>query len=169
MWHAATITRSIRLLVHLRIDAAAVSNFEFMRPRSKSSWSLRVSIPPRVMYKTRLQSFCPFSSPPRLSKWFRLIRWSVQLQCGAVSICCRIPPPIFLLPSHVLLLVRSVQRVCGHCSHFRMARNWTAMRAVLLDCPPKFICVRLWRSTIMVASIWSCTNRSVSVINSRTA
>ncbi len=123
MWHAATITRSIRLLVHLRIDAAAVSNFEFMRPRSKSSWSLRVSIPPRVMYKTRLQSFCPFSSPPRLSKWFRLIRWSVQLQCGAVSICCRIPPPVFLLPSNDLLLVRSLRRVCGRWSHFRKARN----------------------------------------------
>ena len=36
MWHAAPSRRSILLLVHLLIDAAAVSNFEFMRPRSKS-------------------------------------------------------------------------------------------------------------------------------------
>ena len=117
------------LLVHLLIDAAAGSNFELLRPRSSSSWRHRVSILPRVMYKTRFQSFCPFSSPQRLSKWFRLIPWSVLLQRGAVSSCFRIPPPKFLLPSNVLLLVRSVQRVCGHCSQFRMARNWTAMRA----------------------------------------
>jgi len=89
----------------------------------KSSWKHKVSIPPRVMYKTRFQNFCPFSSPPRLSKWFRLIRWSVLLHVGAVSSCCWIQQPIFLLPSNVLLLVRSVRRVCGHCSHFRMARN----------------------------------------------
>jgi len=130
MWHAAPSRRSILLLVHLLIDAAAVSNFEFMRPRSKSSWKHRVSILPRVMYKTRFQSFCPFSRPPRLSKWFRLIRWSVLLHVGAVSSCFRIPPPKFLLPSNVLLLVRSVRRVCGHCSHFSMARNWTARKAV---------------------------------------
>jgi hypothetical protein len=156
MWHAAPSRRSILLLVHLLIDAAAGSNFELLRLRSRSSWRHRVSILPRVMYKTRFQSFCPFSSPQRLSKWFRLIPWSVLLQRGAVSSCFRIPPPKFLLPSNVLLLVRSVQRVCGHCSHFRMARNWTAMRAVLLDCPNRFICTRLWRSTIEVDEEAEC-------------
>jgi hypothetical protein len=68
MWHSAPSRRSILLLVHLLIDAAAVSNFELLRPRSKSSWKHRVSILPRVMYKTRFQSFCPLSRPPRLSK-----------------------------------------------------------------------------------------------------
>jgi hypothetical protein len=57
MWHAAPILRSILLLVHSRIDAAAVSNSELLRPLSKSSWKDRVSIPPRAMYKTRLQNF----------------------------------------------------------------------------------------------------------------
>ena len=169
MWHAVPTRRSILLLVHLLIDAAAVSNFEFLRPHSQSSWKHRVSIRPRVMYKTRFQSFCPFSRHPRLSKWFQPILWSVPLQRGAVSSCFRIPHPKFLLPSNVLLLVRSLLRDCGHCSHFLMARNWTARKAVLLDCRKRFFCKRLWRSTIEVASIWSCTNRSVWVINSRTA
>jgi hypothetical protein len=57
MWHAAPILRSILSDVRLRIDAAAVSNSELLRPLSKSSWKDRVSIPPRAMYKTRLQNF----------------------------------------------------------------------------------------------------------------
>jgi hypothetical protein len=57
MWHAAPSRRSILLPVHLMIDAAAVSNFKLLRPRSKSSWKHRVSILQRVMYKTRFQSF----------------------------------------------------------------------------------------------------------------
>ena len=40
MWHSAPSRRSILLLVHLLIDAAAVSNFELLRPRSKSSTGL---------------------------------------------------------------------------------------------------------------------------------
>ena len=95
MWHAAPSRRSILLLVHLLIDAAAVSNFELLRPRSKSSWKHRVSILPRVMYKTRFQSFCPFSRPPRFSKWIRLILRSVLLHFGAVSSCFQVPPPKF--------------------------------------------------------------------------
>jgi len=57
MWHAAPILRSILSDVRSRIDAAAVSNSELLRPLSKSSWKDRVSIPPRAMYKTRLQNF----------------------------------------------------------------------------------------------------------------
>jgi hypothetical protein len=57
MWHAAPILRSIHSGVRLRIDAAAVSNSELLRPLSTSSWKDRVSIPPRAMYKTRLQNF----------------------------------------------------------------------------------------------------------------
>ncbi len=49
--------RALLLLVHLRIDADAMSNFVFLRPRSLSGWKLRVSILPRVMFKTRFQSF----------------------------------------------------------------------------------------------------------------
>jgi hypothetical protein len=57
MWHAAPILRSILLPVHSRIAATAVSNFEFLRPRSKSSWKHRVSILPRAMFKTRFPNF----------------------------------------------------------------------------------------------------------------
>ena len=37
MWHAAPSRRSILLLVHLLIDAAAGSNFELLRPRRSNS------------------------------------------------------------------------------------------------------------------------------------
>jgi hypothetical protein len=57
MWHATKPRRSIRLVVLFLIDAAAMSNFEFLRPQTSSSWNLRVSIRPRVMFKTRFQSF----------------------------------------------------------------------------------------------------------------
>jgi hypothetical protein len=51
--------RAMLFLVHLKIDADAISNFEFLRPRSSSGWKRRVSILPRVimMFKTRFQSF----------------------------------------------------------------------------------------------------------------
>ena len=53
----------IHLFVHLLIDAAALSNFKFLRPPSQSSWKHRASIVRRVMYKTRLQFFGPFRRP----------------------------------------------------------------------------------------------------------
>jgi hypothetical protein len=67
MWLAAPILRSILLPVHSRIAATAVSNFEFLRPPSQSSWKNRASIVLTVMYKTRLQKLCPFRRPPLFS------------------------------------------------------------------------------------------------------
>jgi hypothetical protein len=53
--------------------------------------------------------------------------------------------------------------------HFLKARILMVKKAVLLGCLKRFLCNGLWSSTIKVVSIWSCTNRSVWVINSRTA
>ena len=57
MWHATIPRRSILLFARLLIVAAAVSNFEFLRPMPASSWNLRVSILLRVIFKIRFQSF----------------------------------------------------------------------------------------------------------------
>jgi hypothetical protein len=96
----------IHLFVHLLIDAAAVSNFELLRPHSQSSWKHSASILLRVMYKTRFQFLCPFRRPLLFCKWLLLIQWSVPLQCGAVSSCFRILHPKFCNPRH------------GYCCHF---------------------------------------------------
>jgi hypothetical protein len=121
------------------------------------------------MYKTRLQKICPFCRPQHFSKWLRLIQWSVPLQCGAVSSCFLIPHPKICRPRHDLWRGRSLQLVRGQCCHFLKARNLMARKAVLLDCLKRFFCNGLWSSAIKVVSIWSCTNRSVWVINSRTS
>ncbi len=151
------------MFVHLLLDAAALSNFEFLRPPSQSSWKHRASIvrTRRFMYKTRLQKNCPFRRPPLFSKWLPQIQWSVPLPCGAVSSCFRIQRPKFRRPRQDLWRGRSLQLVRGHCCHFLKARNWMARKAVLLDCLKRFFCNGLWSSTIKVVSIWSCTNRSV--------
>jgi hypothetical protein len=49
--------RAILSFVRSRSDADAMSNFVSLRPRTLSSLKRRVSILPRVMFKTRLQSF----------------------------------------------------------------------------------------------------------------
>ena len=112
-----------------------------------------------------------FLSIPQTAALEQMVATNPMVSATSVlrgSSCFRIPQQQFPLPSYVLLLVRSLRRVCGHCSHSLMARNWTAMKAVLLVCLKRYFCTPLWRSTIEVASIWSCTNRSVWVINSRT-
>jgi hypothetical protein len=84
--------------------------------------------------ESHVQDKVASSSLPRLSKWFRLIRWPALLQCAVGSSCFRIPYPRFLLPRHVLLLVRSVRRVRGHCCRFCRART---SKAVSPACPPR--------------------------------
>jgi hypothetical protein len=104
MCHAARTPRSIHLAVHLLSDVAAVSNFESLRQHIQSNLKHRASILPRVMYKTRFPSFCPFYRAQRFSKWLQLIQWSVPLLCGAVSSCFRkrIPAPTGLHPMYSL-------------------------------------------------------------------
>ena len=88
---AARTRRSILLSVHLLIDAAQllcqISNFSdrLHNQGLLSSWTHRLSILPKDMYKTRFQSFCQLRRPPRLSKWLRLIRRSVPLHSAARS------------------------------------------------------------------------------------